>query len=120
MRMDLMRTFQNWQRDLLLLVCRADEDLICHKDYLKRMKAIAGGLSYRKAVGNIETVETMNRQLEQNLPESLVLSFGLARLRSRAAAPGRMRVLQAPSSSASMSGMAAGRKPAKGNHVQGC
>jgi hypothetical protein len=80
MRTGLMRTLLTWHRDLLLLVCRADEDLICHKDCLDRLKEIAAGLPYRKAVRNIETVETMNRQFEQNLPESLVLISGLGRL----------------------------------------
>ena len=41
----------------------------------------AGELNYAQAVANVAAIENMNRKLEQNLPEPLVLADAFHRLK---------------------------------------
>ena len=80
MRSGLMRSMLLWHRDILLLVCGAKEDLLHHRGFSELLRKQAGRLTYRNALRNAQTVEKMNRQLEQNVVEVVVVNCGLMRL----------------------------------------
>ena len=67
-------------RDLLLLVCEADESLLYYQQYLDILKRKAERLTVGQALQNVELVERMNRDLERNLFEGPVLGYGFCRL----------------------------------------
>lgn len=79
-RTGIMRFVLLWYRDILLLVCGADDNVVCNISYLDFMKEKVNGMTYRQAFRNVAFVEAMNHQLERNLPEGPVLSSGFCRL----------------------------------------
>jgi DNA polymerase-3 subunit delta' len=80
LRAALLRTMLWWYRDVLLLVCGGAEERLYHRASAAVLRQRAQGASCRLALRDVETVETMNRQMERNLPEGLVLDLGLSRL----------------------------------------
>jgi len=80
MRMELMRSVLLWYRDILLLVCGADEKLLCFGKWDEALRSKAAGLDYRRAKRNVEIVEEMYRQMERNVTEAPVLASGFSRL----------------------------------------
>jgi DNA polymerase III subunit delta' len=80
-RAEIMRTLLCWYRDRLLLVSGADPALVFHAADLAALRAQVQGTSPRQALRHVAVVEEMNRQMARNLPEPLVLSYGLERLR---------------------------------------
>jgi len=80
MRTGLMRYLLRWYRDLLMVVCGMDDRLVHNRDDLELLKKKARAVPYRQALRNVETIETMNRQLEGNILESSVLGLGFCRL----------------------------------------
>jgi hypothetical protein len=80
MRTGLMQYLLCWYRDILLLVCGADEALIHNREYFDILRKKAKSVSYRQAIRNVETIEIMNRQLEGNIPELSVLGLAFCRL----------------------------------------
>jgi DNA polymerase III subunit delta' len=79
-RRSVMRLIMNWQRDILLLVCGAEDDLLFNNSHAKMLKETARGTTKSKAVNNLRIIEEMNRRIETNLPEAPVLSYGFSRL----------------------------------------
>jgi hypothetical protein len=75
-----MRYLLRWYRDLLMVVCGMDDRLVHNRDDLELLKKKARAVPYRQALRNVETIETMNRQLEGNILESSVLGLGFCRL----------------------------------------
>jgi DNA polymerase-3 subunit delta' len=80
-RSTLMRTMLLWYRDILLLSNGADDGLVYHRAQLDFLKKKAQALTWRQVQRNVEMVETMNRQMDRNLPERAVLSFGFGQIR---------------------------------------
>lgn len=80
MRMEIMRFLLLWYRDILLLLCGADDNLVYNDRHLVFMKEKTKGMTYRQALHNVAVVEAMNRQLERNMPEGAVMGFGFSRL----------------------------------------
>jgi DNA polymerase III subunit delta' len=80
MRSRLMRSLLLWYRDVLLVVCGADEALLHHREHIGALREQGGRLTYRQARRNVEIVSDMYRQLEMNLKEGPVLGFGFARM----------------------------------------
>lgn len=71
-----------WQRDLLLCVCGLGAGELYFRDAESKIRAAAATLTYRQALNNIRVVEEMKDQLEQALPEAMVLERGMAELTS--------------------------------------
>jgi len=69
-----------WYRDVLLCVCGLEPDLLYFQEEAPRIRQIAAGLTYRRALDNINIIEEMKNQLEQSLPEYMVLERGWIRL----------------------------------------
>ena len=80
MRTGMMQYLLRWYRDLLMVVCGMDDGLVHHRDSLELLRKKARSVPYRQALRNVAMIETMNRQLEGNLPESSVLGLGFCRL----------------------------------------
>jgi len=80
-RSELMRLLMQWYRDLLMVVCGAEDSDLRFADRAELLRSRGENLSYRQASGNVKVVEQMNRQLEMNLPEPLVMSTGFTELR---------------------------------------
>jgi DNA polymerase III delta' subunit len=80
MRSGMMRALLQWYRDILLLVCGADADTLYYPEYEEAMKARAASLDYRKALRGVGIVQEMNRRLEGNMPDEVVLYDGFSRL----------------------------------------
>ena len=79
-RTQVMRFLLDWHRDILALVCGSDESLLRHAGQGAALRERARGLSIRQALANVRIVEDMNRDMESNLPDRLVLSYGMVRL----------------------------------------
>lgn len=76
----MMRLLMLWYRDQLLLVCGADLSTLYYEDRVDQLKTRSERLTYGRACRNVRIVEQMNRQLEMNLPETLVFSSGFTYL----------------------------------------
>lgn len=66
----------NWYRDILVLVCDGDEQYLSFPDERETLRTAAAGCTYRRALEQVQAVETAVVQLNRNLSESLV--FGNA------------------------------------------
>ncbi len=75
-----MRWLLFWQRDLLLRVCGLETGTLYFRDAERQIREAAAALTYRQALNNIRVVEEMKDQLEQALPEAMVLERGMAGL----------------------------------------
>jgi DNA polymerase-3 subunit delta' len=75
-RAGALRMILAWYRDLLVVVHGGDTDVLNYPERLPVLEQLSARISPGKALRNVEIVETMNRQLESNLPEGLVLSQG--------------------------------------------
>jgi len=80
LRTALMRGLLLWHRDIMICLCGAEDDLLCYGERAVHARAAAGALSYRQAKRNLAVVNEMNEQLERNMAENHVLSFGFSRL----------------------------------------
>jgi DNA polymerase-3 subunit delta' len=80
LRDELFRLMLWWHRDILLLVCGADESALVYRDQAFVLKRIAARLTRRQALANVRVVEEMHTQTERNLPEGVVLDYGFLRL----------------------------------------
>ena len=76
LRAMVLRAMLFWYRDLLVSVTApgADAAALRYPDQAARLAAVAQGLSYADAVGNVRVIETMQRQFDRNLPAGLVLT----------------------------------------------
>ncbi len=81
LRQAIMRSILFWYRDMLILSCGSDPNLIHHAEAGGQLQEFAEQLSYRDALRQVRTVEDMNRRLAMNMPESLVFIEGFATLR---------------------------------------
>jgi len=79
-RAGIMRGLLAWHRDILLLRCGASEDVVHYRGHVGTLSERAAELTYGQTLGNVRTVEEMERQLERSLPEGYVISFGFGRL----------------------------------------
>ncbi|MBI3986234.1 MAG: hypothetical protein HY343_04915 [Lentisphaerae bacterium] len=79
-RADVLTTLLQFYRDILLGVCGADERCFYAQGQRDLTRRMAQGLSHGKALRNIDVIENIKKQLEQNLPEALVLDYGFSRL----------------------------------------
>jgi len=80
LRTILLRWMLFWYRDVLLCVCGLETDMLYFQEEAPRIREMAAGLTYRRALANIRIIEEMKDQLEQSLPEPMVLERGLIRL----------------------------------------
>jgi DNA polymerase III delta' subunit len=80
LRTGAMRTMLNWYRDLLILACDKEADVLYFHPYRRVLCAQAEGVTREQAVRRVRTVETMNRRMERNLPASSVLLDGVCEL----------------------------------------
>ena len=80
LRSCLFRHMLLWYRDILILICGADEKVVVNQDCLPSIQARARVLDQRKAQRSIATIEQMYRQMERNVPEALALNAGFGRL----------------------------------------
>lgn len=79
-RSAIMRSLLLWYRDILLLVCEANEGGLRHREFAEVLRRRAAALDCRRALRNVEIVETMHRQMERNLPDATVLGWGFGDL----------------------------------------
>jgi DNA polymerase-3 subunit delta' len=75
-RQAVMRSILLWYRDIVILVCGGDPNLVYHKESLEFLEELAGRVSFRGAMARIRAVETMNERLAKNMPENLVFTHG--------------------------------------------
>ena len=80
LRDELFRLMLWWHRDILLLVCGADESALVYRDQASVLKRVARRLTRRQALANVHVIEEMHTQTERNLPEGVVLDYGFLRL----------------------------------------
>lgn len=71
-----------WYRDVLLCVCGMDKSVYYFSEESSRVQAMAEGLTYREALGNIRQIEEMKSQLDQYLAEDMVFERGLTYLKA--------------------------------------
>lgn len=81
-RTRLIKWILTWYRDVLVLqwFSNTEIDQIYFKSYIDSLKNTARHLNIVQALHNIEVIETMNRQLEENLAERMVFYWGFQQL----------------------------------------
>lgn len=80
-RAELFRWLLLWQRDVLLQVSGAGSLIKpAFPEHKELVRCWAAALTYRRALDNIQTIEDMRWQLDQYLPEAMVLERGFIRL----------------------------------------
>jgi len=79
LRQAVMRSVLLWYRDVLLLVCGGDSQLVFHRDAFEALSRTAAGTSYRDALARVKLVEDMDEKLSRNMPEILVFTDGFMR-----------------------------------------
>ncbi len=77
-RAQAVRWLLFWCRDVLCCVCGLGPETWHYRDAAQSVRAAAAGLSYRRALANLRRVEELKDQLEQSLPEAMVLERALA------------------------------------------
>jgi len=75
-RQAIMHSVLLWYRDILLLSCGGDQELVHHSEFLDVLLSRAAAVTYRDALAQVGAVEEMNRQLGMNMPEILIFSNG--------------------------------------------
>ena len=75
-RKAVIRSVMLWYRDILLLVCNADPDLVVHREHLEQLQRQAQKTSYRNALQQVKKIEEVNDKLERNMPDILVFEDG--------------------------------------------
>lgn len=76
----MMTQVLDWYRDVLLLSAGGDESLLMNQSRAAAIGKVAGATPLRQAIRHVKTAEDMYRQLEENLPERMVMGFGFSRL----------------------------------------
>lgn len=76
----IMRSILLWYRDILILSCGAEGELVHHEVASDLLQAAASRVTYRDAVSQVRAVEAMNQQLARNMPEMLVFTSGFSSL----------------------------------------
>ncbi|MCF7848852.1 MAG: hypothetical protein K9M45_08390 [Kiritimatiellales bacterium] len=76
----IFRTMLDWHRDLLMLVKQVDASLLIFPDELAVMKEQAAKQSVSSALRNIDTIESMPRRINRNIPVTQVLDEALRNL----------------------------------------
>lgn len=81
LRAEVLRALLSWYRDILVLLCGGEPSLVYFAAQVEVLAERAAALGCREALANVATIEEMNRKLEQNLPEPLVLADAFHRLK---------------------------------------
>ena len=76
----IFRTLLDWHRDLLMLVEQVDESLLNFPEEISVIREQATKQSASSALRNIETIESMPRRINRNIPATQVLDEALRRL----------------------------------------
>lgn len=79
-RRQILRLLLLWQRDLLVCAHGLDDDLLFYRSEAARMRSVSRGLTYARAMNNINVVEKMQVQLDQHLPELMVIERAFLQL----------------------------------------
>ncbi len=79
-RAGVLRSLGMWYRDVMVLRCGGDENLLHYPDHLKDLKAIAERSAVPECIRRVRVVDQMHEQLERNMPEGVVLDSGLGYL----------------------------------------
>jgi DNA polymerase-3 subunit delta' len=80
-RGDLLRGLQWWCRDLWLQALSLGAELLSLPELAEQGKIIAGRITLKEALRNLEVVEEMQRLLGSNVQEALALEVGLLKLK---------------------------------------
>jgi DNA polymerase-3 subunit delta' len=79
-RTQVLRAWLAWERDLLLCVCGGDPAHLHYPLQAETLRRQAARLTVADALRNIRSVEDMHRQMERNVSEDTVITFGCGRL----------------------------------------
>ena len=77
LRSTVLRMVQLWQRDVLAYVCVGGEAPLHYPELREATEHAAAGLTYAQALRTMRTVDEIHRRLERNLPQDLVIGWGL-------------------------------------------
>jgi DNA polymerase-3 subunit delta' len=79
-REQVLEEIYNWFGDVLLCTAGADEKLFAYPDRGATAQRAAAGLTYQKAIQNLESIERIRDWLSHNISETLALEVGLLKL----------------------------------------
>lgn len=80
-RRQVLRLLLLWQRDLFICASGlSDDQLLFYRSDADRIRAAASGLTCSQAMNNITVVEKMQAQLDQHLPENMVIERAFLQL----------------------------------------
>lgn len=73
-----IRAMLLWYRDVLVCVCGGADRQLRFAESAETIRRAAAGMGYGAALGNVRAVESMQRQLDRNLPEGTVIYGGVS------------------------------------------
>ena len=79
-RSAVLATLEWLLRDTLVCIESGDEALLFHRDRGDALRKLAGTQTRARALANLETIETLQEQLERNVNEALALEVALLQL----------------------------------------
>jgi len=79
-REQVLDEIYTWFGDVLLCVQGADKDLLEHADLTHAAQRAAAGLTYARALANLDAVEQIRESLARNISEPLALEVGLLKI----------------------------------------
>lgn len=79
-RVAIVRAVLLWHRDVMIAAAGAGEELLHYPEFAARIRQAGARLSWQQATSNVQSIEEMQRLLETNVPEPLVLEHSLMRL----------------------------------------
>ena len=79
-REQVLEEIYSWFGDVLLSSVGVDPQLLAHPDRATAARGVAAGVTYDKAMRNLEAVQQIRDSLSRNISETLVLEVGLLML----------------------------------------
>ncbi len=79
-REQVLEEIYGWFGDVLLCSVGAEEKLLAHPDRAAAARRAATGLTYQRAIQDLEAVEQIRDSLSRNISETLALEVGLLKL----------------------------------------
>ena len=80
MRTIVVRGMLLWYRDLLMCVCGVDAGVLRYRECEPQLRELARSVGYAEALRNLRVIESLQRQLDRNMPAEAAIQAAFAAL----------------------------------------